>query len=523
MPKQNKTLFLAAVMVFFLAACLPLCADEPAPAFLQPKSPSVVFKEKTVGKITSAPVNGTLALKANYTMVAYLSIGNEAVLLKPDRLSIGGNRGIHAVAKGKKGRNYSFIKTNTAFLSTKGGQFVYTAMRKMQWTVVVGTKEHGFYDDIRDLAISPDGMHIAYAGHAQDKWWIIKDHKKQAGYEDILNLSFSADNKNLVYAAKIDGQWVAVHNNLQGKTYDSISHFTYNLKADRLAYGAGKGGQYFLVVDNKEIPLSAYVINIIFSPNGKRWFCLHNEGIMVDGQPLRQDHTSLGYDSDFFSPDSRHYAFCFTSFNPDSGIFMDGFARPVNMGTPRFSPDSTMITCERLDGKTGYYCLAVDEWQTNKAFSSLPSYPLAASQGKYYACQIKKPDGKVYISTNYPKWQTDEGYREILHSQTDSSGEYFAYAAETGRGTAVYINGRRCTAADYLDIRNLTFSPDSRHLAFFGKTQRLKWHLVVDNHVSPKGYDSPMSPGSVIFDEPNRLRAMVIKRDKFVRLEARCR
>jgi len=104
---------------------------------------------------------------------------------------------------------------------------------------------------------------------------------------------------------------VVVRDGRLGMEYDKVSGITFSADGSSLAYEAKRGGEHFMVLDDREWPLAAQVVQDSFrvSPDDKRLALVaRHQGkwqVMVDARP-DPPFDFIFADTLKFSPNSAH-------------------------------------------------------------------------------------------------------------------------------------------------------------------------------------------------------------------------
>jgi hypothetical protein len=93
-----------------------------------------------------------------------------------------------------------------------------------------------------------------------------------------------------------------------------------------------------------------------------------------------------------------------------------------------------------------------------------------------------------------------------------------AYAVRRGKKQLVVVDGDEGKEYDAVRNDSLTFSPDSRRVAYSAAHGDKKWLVVVDEEES-KEYEGLLAGGSLLFDSPTTLHTLVVRGAEFLRVE----
>ena len=344
-------------------------------------------------------------------------------------------------------------------------------------------------DPVAAPVFSPDSKRLAYVGREGTQNLVFVDGRAgMVRYHEILanSLVFSGDSQHFVYAARRGKAWYMVLNGQESSPFAQVGRPVFSDNSQRIAYWAKDAvGSWVVVVDGQvnTLMIAEKQAGLRFSPDsttlvaiGKRHKQWH---VYVDGR-IEPGHDALGQDSLTFSPNSKHLAYAVQ----DDGrwkVMIDGF--PVGdyeallAGSLRFSPDSSVLAYVAKDA-SGWF--AVTNNSRHRSFDQIAAGSLQFS-----------PDS-----------------------------HRFAYVARhADEHVSVIVDGYRWAACDW--VEDLKFSPDSTSVAWVerhGHTSR----VVIDGVEGGYEFDRLVSGASLVFDGPNRLHTVVLKRPGpvFFRYEA---
>jgi WD40-like Beta Propeller Repeat len=355
--------------------------------------------------------------------------------------------------------------------SSDGKRVAYAAQKgRKQFTVIDG-QAGSDYDVIGNLAFSRDGKHLAYSAKTGAAWVTVTDGKVSANYDQIgcgaiwsftdFNIGemfeigtpiFSADGKHVAYAARTGKSWAIVLDGHAGESYDSIDSLTFSPDSTHVAFSAQSGNQSFVVVGGRSIANSDSIVS----------------------------------DTLVLSPDSQHFAFATGSIgkqcvirdgNAEEGIKYDCIAQ----GSMIFSPDSTRLAYVAEKGSV-----------------------TGAAKG----------DDLNVGNRNLAVAQNGSGVVNVQLSLGSSGADGNMLVAQGGEKLVAVIDHQ--PGAEYDEIGTLSFSSDSKHLAYVAKSGD-KWCLVLDGQ-SRATYDR-MPDTTPSFNSKGVLEFVALREQSLYRIE----
>lgn len=444
--------------------------------------------------------------------------------------------------------------------------------------LVLDEEEFGPYDELRSLSFSPDGERFSFFAEKEGKWFFVLNGEEKGPYQDYYDFDFSPDSKRYAFITQeglliLDGKELGPYDMFGGLTtliYNSSQYrdFLFSPDSKRFSYVAEKGDKWFLFIDEKEIGSYDSFGYFTFSPDSKRFaYQVQKEGkwfVFVDGEEFGPYDDSPGYF--IFSPDSKRFAF--QANKGGKGIIVldgkeigpyDTFEELIYGFEKRnflFSPDSKRFAYQAQ--REGKWFVILDE----KEFGPYPNVPnffeftfspdskrfayiirnwreeLIVVDGKeigpyYSAGQVTfSPDSKSFVFYNVIK-EEKEGWKRLLildGKESDLNGKiilritfspdskHLAYAAYTGKYTAstkqtetkyfLILDGKEVGAYSSISTNwiyeqsfsDLTFSPDSKHFVYDGLKEGKR--LIILDGKEIASYDGVYMPFS--FDSESK-------------------
>ncbi len=344
--------------------------------------------------------------------------------------------------------------------------------------------------------VSPDLLHYAYLTLNQDAFAISVVHDGQVDplFKNVSKSPvFSGNGEHFGYSAdKGEGDaYFVIDGKLIGpfeKTDDRSLRFGPN--GDRLIYFIKTDGKYRLVTDGEQgPPFDIYANgNPVLSPDGAHVAYLAKADdkwrLIVDGEEEVARWDTFAKGNPVFSPDSRHVAYHGVVGEWEGG---DHFAVIDGVSGPRFDAVYTIVFSP--DGKrVGYkartrekaYVVVVDgvtSAEYDNAGSITPIFSpdskhvayFGKKDGKYRLVLDGEEDSKLWdtFRKGHPVFSPDSkrmAYEGVV-GEWDGGEHYFVIDGESG--------------PPFDKISNIVFSPDSSHVAYFGKKDG-KWRLIMD-------------------------------------------
>jgi S1-C subfamily serine protease len=356
---------------------------------------------------------------------------------------------------------------------------------------------------------------------------VVVDGKEGPEYDQIVGPVFSPDGKRLAYAACRGSGWRVVVDGGEGKEYLQVSTPVFSPDSKRVAYLASGEGMR-VVADGIEGKSYPFIDQLAFSPDGKRLaYVATRVGkgtcVVVEGEEEGEYVFVRGL---VFSPDGKRLAYEARK-GTKMLLVVDGrVERECEVGGfdhITFSPDGKRLGY-RLVSVPGRWRVVVDgaedkeyrstgglSWelvQASAPFIFSPdgksvAYRAANDAGEQFVV-LDGVEGKKYASVGLLTFSPDS--RRLAYAAVRTSGGK--------RRMLVVVDGKEGKEYDQIgggfqwpppDVP--VFSPDSRHLAYVASSRTGKRWLVVDG-VESGAY--PTGPASkLVFDGPKLLRTLV--------------
>ncbi len=379
----------------------------------------------------------------------------------------------YLLSAGKKSPVYDSL---VADFSPGGKHLVYMATRGAAATIVIDGEVQPA--EVRDVRYSDDDAHVAFIVAKKVVTHVIKDGKtieipqeEEAvringkdgpTYAEIASFQWSADGKHYSYvASQGPGEYLVTDGTPGKESYDAGSiHALFSPDGAHQAMIGMRQGKCVYALDGA-VKTENYdaLSGPLFSPNSRHvaviakrlgdageGFCAIIDG--VEGAWYKR------VDSFHFSPEGEHSVYSAQKTADSCTIVQDGKELkdyPVTLW-PAFSPDSRHLGYIVLSedgvklGQTFHKGFAVVDGKESKSYDTLLRPP--QSPGILFS-----PDSQRWVIPAKYFWATDDEAK--AHNYPDQD------LLVTSDGVEY-----RPEHASAIEIDTLTFSPDSRHLAY---------------------------------------------------------
>jgi Tol biopolymer transport system component len=580
-----------------------------SPDITKGKEMKLVSSEVSLGKVHSGIVDDTLVISADNRRVAFVARRGAKWRVVVDGVEgkeydIGSKDPSAALLFMLSKRTafpYQHPRARTLLFSPDSERVAYVGRRDRKVLVVVDGQEGKEYDGIADqcLVFSPDSKRVGYMAFSfARKWQMIVDGVEGNQY-DCMGEGlpyFSPDSKRLAYVAEQDGKQFVVVDDKKGNQYPWIFALSVFFSPDsrRLAYVAASdvvrppkvgglpvavGGKQFVVVDGVEgkqydriVPIgpdeNSHVLSVFFSPDSKRVaYVAEQEGqqfVVVDGiegrrydrvVPLRlvlphymrqldrSQHFAYppgAFESGatVFSPDSRRVAYMahrggkqFVVVDEVEGKDHEAIALPSVM----FSPDSSrlvymagpsgkpFVVINGEEGKPLYDALGTllfSPDSTRVAYVGVRGARLRGAvggglqlgEGGRYSLVVDGVAGSEYDMINNVTFSPDS--RRVAYQAERVHKRFFVVQRRRG---LVVVDGKEGNEYEGIGEATLTFGPDSKRVAYWA--QRGNRSLIVLDGLEANAYDGFLRGSELVFDSANSLHGLALRENEIFRIE----
>ncbi len=294
-------------------------------------------------------------------------------------------------------------------------------------------------------------------------------------------------------------------------------------------YEARRGRDNFVVVDGVEGPMFNRVSlfpagssgSVHFSPDSKRVaylaypeFLKVSKVMVVDGVPGKE-YDDIDFFPQIFSSDSQHVSYAATV-GKKQCVVVDSQEGPL-YDKIEYIPkgDGNHIAYWAVRGREGIVVCDGKEVAKGVAprWGFSPDYQhlahLAANEHQWWIVRDSKEG---------PHHTVGEPWRTELHWSADS--QRLAYRASQSRDIEfVVVDGVQSIYYQLVQPYLLTFSPDSKHFAYWACPASGKWHVFVDKSYSA-AYDHLVLNGTkLVFDGPDTLHTLAVRDGEILRVE----
>lgn len=392
-----------------------------------------------------------------------------------------------------RGESHAYDRISKVLYNPQGTRYAFVANEGGRDLAILDGAAGRVYDQIdpRDLRFSPDGQHFAFRATRGAQQFIELDGREMGPSQQVLGLAFSSD-QNLLYAsmAREAGLWVVTCGGHQSAAYEHVNGskgITFSPDGTTWTYQATLNGQRFNFVEGAQSGSYAgpdLRTPAQFSSGGER---IMFPGISADGRgiearivDLRHPETQTGIEGDrvFFSPDLLHRA-----------------------AAKRTAP--------------GEYTVTVDAAQRRMKSVSPPIVYFSASGARYMIHANAAGSGEKTANLIIDGTAAPVEHR-VESMAFSPDGRSWAYSASLVSGervrNVIVRDGRQIHSYSSTGHETrLTFSPDSRHLAYTIAHGPGSWALAIDGEEAPNSYDFFPFEARVIFDSPSELHTIAVR------------
>jgi WD40 repeat protein len=332
------------------------------------------------------------------------------------------------------------------------------------------------------LAFSPDGRTLCIQNCLPGKkYQMVVNGKPGRVYDGCGKMEFSANSSGWAYIALDGGRYLWVINGVEQKRYAGLYHVAFSADGKQFSYTAATDKHAVLFHAGKEIKQEGLPFALAISPDGKR--VAHHVGnggkhtVMVDGV-IGKPYDGILIDGMVFSPDSKRFAYT-AKFRNRRFAVLDGKVSDVTyrgISVPAFSGDSQTMAYLAWGNKGRVR--SVINGVEGKLYKSAMD-PVFSLTGSTYAYCSQGLDGIARVVVD-----GKEGPE--LNSYTKSSlilsadGKRSAYLGAIRPNLYAYIDGKRYEDRSIGPRVGMVFSPDSKRIAFVGRSKSGHSVLVVD-------------------------------------------
>ncbi len=323
---------------------------------------------------------------------------------------------------------------------------------------------------------------------------------------------FSIDSHHVGYALKVRDHWHVI---MDDKTLitdaDAIANspIAFSPDSQHVATIIQKDYRWQVTVDDKPWPpITAQNVNLpSFSPDGKHLLCIGHDPakqtLYLDGvalTPLLDVKQSLERIAPAYTwkPDSSAIGFAGTVlgkhwqvFTTDAPPYESPQYDAILSGSPVFSPDSARLA---------YGAQSRRKWSiiTTTDASPLTFDEIAPQTLTFLNPDSTKKSPLLYIARRANLWQLyldhhplGDPFDTLLDGTFTLSPnkQHYAFAVTRAGTTFIIRDGKTATPINSPNLNTLTFSPDSRHLAYPVRTNN-RWHIAIDNQIGPADFAS---------------------------------
>lgn len=434
---------------------------------------------------------------------------------------------------GKPQAEYPWIVANSVTWSADSTTPAYVVQGDKGVFAVVGGKESKSYHEIINsgLAAIPGGNGFAF--YARTKAGanpvVVINGEEGKEFDRVGNLTFTADGKTWAYAVSALKKEFFLINNVPTKEYDRVAgnSFTFSPDSKRHSYvglrGEGKDTKYAVVIDGQEQPETTGVGRLFFSPDSARTAYTSRKdekltSIVVDGKELKS-HDMLFGDTIRFSPDSKRIGYLAGRKPPEGDkekkgelfYVVDGEEQrsyeTLVAGTLIFSPDSKRVAYVAV--KNRKFVVVIDGIE-GKEYDEIRLVQFSPDS-KRLAYLARRGDRTYCVVDN----SEGVGYLTVANLLFSPDGRQLAYVGSREKDTFVILNNVEGKAYQGVVPDTMSFSPDSKHLAYEAKVadgggKNVQTFIVVDKVETP-AHAGSLRGSRLRWEGDTALRTLVVK------------
>ncbi len=429
-----------------------------------------------------------------------------------------------AVIDGKPQAVYDKVKLGRVF-SPDSSRTGYTAVRDGKESPVIDGIEGRGYEpwDAMYVRFSPDSKRVAIRVRIGNNAVMIIDGVEGNLYKSIQTYEwpdvFSPDSKRTAYVGeKSEKQNVAVLDGVEGKAYEYIDDLQFSPDSNRILYRASRDGSSFVVVDGVEGPKFDYFSLFPsghFSPDSQRvtYRACRKSGYhtMVVDSIAGTEYEEIEFHPMCFSPDSTHLAYV-AKIGEKQCVVEDGKEGALYnaIEQPRYSPDGKLAYVAWKDDGDVTVCGGKEIAQGRAVFS--PNWQHSA-----YAVRRGLKWTVVHDGKNGLQHGLGETWRTKIFFSPDS--RRMGYYASQGRQIEfVVVDGVQSIRHQIVEVGDTIFSPDSKHVAYWGCPASGGWRIFVNGSYT-EPYDQVILNSHIVFDGPDTLHGLAVRNGEILRVE----
>jgi hypothetical protein len=431
----------------------------------------------------------------------------------------GGGVRVHPVAFGAGGRLCYFVETRNECVLVVDQQIRDRRNLGASWY---------------QPQFSPDRQHLAYDFYGENGSTFVVDDKPNPLSGSINNLSFRFSDRGnrYTYLAKRGDRHYVVRDGRELAAFDQVIRPEMSDDGEHIIYAGRRGEDWVVMLDDREVHVYEKagkrppVVRI--SRDGAHWAC-ESSIVIVDGQPqpLRGDLSPGG----FFGHHLAYEGWADVGYV----VVIDGKPQPhkrVRLVLPDgehmtpmfFSDDGQRMAYVAHEGDQ---LLVVVDGVPGPAFAAVPDMVggerlIFSRDGKHVAGVFIRP-GKEHDRVVVLDGVPGKDYDNVFGVTFSPDSRRLAYHAVRGREHFVVVDGQEHGPYREVDTPWLAFSPDSQHWAV--GVQKEKIHVLMDGQEGSalgsryQGFDMRTKPR---FAPDGSLHYLGISPDQTKAIRIRC-
>lgn len=360
--------------------------------------------------------------------------------------------------------------------SPDGTKVAYVAKQDNMEIVRIGNRQLSIYDQVGELKWSPDGTRLAYCAKRGRAWFVVVDGKEQSHHDYVAmfsnDLVFSPDSRALAYPVTDGDRHSVVLNGRQKGPHYSVSDLTFSPDSHTFAYIAADVLPETMELNQSRSGDSREIVEV----NGRQHYIgryvvvngVRNGEIFVNilsSLTFSADRNQVIYRATGNLTGPRECGYCLVTGSNFQQMSMDA--------GPFFSADRRVMAyvSRSCSGEHCRWSVIVGNRAGRQYDGSIQSVSLSAdgSHVAYAVSPISQRTKEFFVVVDGeagPRFSSTE-YVSVPVFSPD--GKRIAYYAGQAPKVVAVVDGKPGAVWDYIAFGWLTFSPDSRSLAYVAR------------------------------------------------------
>jgi hypothetical protein len=339
--------------------------------------------------------------------------------------------------------------------ASRGGGVAFEVETEHEAYVVHNGRPGKTYAAVGDIAVSPDGAHVAHGALVEGRWRMIRDGEEGEDFDAVDAPVFSPDGAHLAYEAMSGEFWYLV---VDGARYRSPTRF--------LAHAFSGDSSRIAFLEDFDPPARAQLVVSDLAFERPTVVAADLAGLVLDEEGARAASVSAAFDGE-----------ALLTVRLDAPERVTLGARYDAIREPAFAANGSVAY---LAERGGARLVVLDEAEAPLPEGGVARGPLVVRGGSRGVGALVAMGGSVRLHELFTRERgaPKTSYEDAAHLTYDPSGRSHAFAASRGGRWLLVVNGNEGPSFDR--VVTPRFSPDGKRVVYRARQDGRRFVVTAD-------------------------------------------